>query len=176
MPAPRQAAAADDVPGVYITITEKETGSVHEGILWGGSWPPLVCTFGGESWSVGLRRQRRQLPFTIVLADFVRELYPRTAIPRTFRSDIVKIEHNMSRAATISMNKPFRHRGYTFFQSSWGPADARPGEPLYSVFEVVKNPVERLPVFACSIVTLGLAFHFAGQLFRYLSVESGKRS
>jgi len=72
----------------------------------------------------------------------------------------------------ISMNEPLREQGFTFFQASWGPADAKPGDPLYSSFAVVRNPADQWPLYACIVVTVGLVLHFGQKLARYIRAES----
>ena len=61
---------------------------------------------------------------------------------------------------TIQMNEPMRYAGLTFFQASWGPQGAPPGTPLFSVFEVVRNPADKWPEYSLYVVTIGLLVHF----------------
>jgi len=160
-----------NLPGAYVTLTEKGTGVSQEGIVWGGSRFPLSLELGGTRWVVDLRSRRRQLPFTITLNTFTRELYPGTEIPRAYVSHVTKTEDGVSQDVEISMNAPLRHRGYTFYQSSW---DARPDGQTYSIFAVVRNPAERFPIYACVIITFGLMVHFTQKFILYLSRESRK--
>ena len=37
------------------------------------------------------------------------------------------------------MNEPMRYAGYTFFQESFGPAGAQPGDVMFSQFAVANN-------------------------------------
>jgi len=115
-------------------------------------------------------------PFIIKLEKFTRELHPGTNTPRVFRSDVTLTEGGVSRRAEISMNEPLRQRGYALYQSSWGPANAGPGDPLYSTLAVVRNPADQFPLYACVIVTLGLAIHFSRALVRYVARESRRAS
>ena len=89
-------------------------------------------------------------------------------------SDVTKIENGISQALKITMNEPLRHKGYTLFQASWGPANAKPGEPLFSTFAVVKNPADKFPEYACIIIAFGLLVHFSQKLFRYIKLQNRK--
>ncbi|HEO72121.1 MAG TPA: hypothetical protein ENN80_12740 [Candidatus Hydrogenedentes bacterium] len=164
--------AERNVPGVCVALTSKGTGTRRQGILWGMAHFPWSVRVDGDDWSVDLRRITRPLPFTVRLDAFTREFYPGTDMPKSFISDVTTIENGIERGARISMNRPLRHRGYTFYQASWGPANARPGEPLYSSLAVSRNPAEQLPVYACSVICLGLAVHFCVKLGSYLRTQS----
>lgn len=159
------------VPGVYARL-EGDGVDADAGIVWGASELPLVLEGGGRRVQVELRRRRWQLPFAVELTEFTRELYPGTQMPKVFRSDIVKLEDGARQDAVITMNVPLREQGYTLYQSSWGPENAGPGERLYSVFAVVRNPADQFPLYACVVITAGLAFHFLLKLLRYLRQQS----
>lgn len=60
------------------------------------------------------------LPFDVELKKFVVEYYD-TGMPRRFASDVVIHDHadQSRKAVTIEVNKPFVHKGYTLFQSSF---------------------------------------------------------
>jgi len=76
----------------------------------------------------------------------------------------------------IRMNEPLRYKGYTFFQASWGPQDARPGDPLFSTFAVVRNPADQWPKYACYVIGLGLLIYFAQKLGGYIRAQNRRRS
>ncbi len=158
-----------NVPGAYVTIRETGPGGTQEGILWGGAKRPFTVEVVGKEWAIDLRRRRWQLPFTIALNKFTRELYPGTNVPKVFKSDVTKIEDGVSQDIQITMNAPLRHQGYTFYQSSWKPG---PDNRFYSTLAVVKNPADQFPLYACVVITLGLAFHFTQKLVLYLKKES----
>ena len=168
--------AERNVPGFYVTVIENETAKRHDGILWGLQQHPLTVQVKKKYWSIDLRNKRWKLPFTIVLDKFTRELHPRTGIAKVFMSDVTKIEENIEQAIKISMNEPLRHKGYTLFQSSWGPQNAKSGEPLFSTFAVVKNPADKLPEYACIIIAIGLFIHFSQRLSRYIKAQALKKA
>ncbi len=164
-----------NVAGVYATIKEKGGGGTRDGILWAMDQAPWTVTAEGKPWLVELRRKRWQVPFTVVLDQFTRELYPGTNTPRVFKSNITKIEDGGEQKINIEMNEPLRHEGYTFFQASWGPQDAGPNEPLFSTFAVVRNPADQFPLYACIVITTGLLLHFSLKLRKYLRAEARRR-
>jgi cytochrome c biogenesis protein ResB len=95
---------------------------------------------------------------------------------REFSSFVTKVEDGTSQKIRITMNEPLRHRGYTFYQSSWGPQNGRSDARLYSVFSVVRNPADQVPLYACIVTTAGLVLHFTRRLLEYLKKEKAKRS
>lgn len=167
---------ARNIAGAYVTIRETASGAEQEGILWGMSRAPFQARIGNQTWSFTLQKRRWKLPFQVRLDKFSRELYPGTNMPRAFSSDVTVTEGGAAQKYHISMNKPLRYRGYTLFQASWGPQNARPNEPLYSSLAVVRNPADQWPLYACIIITVGLLFHFGLRLMAYLQRQRERRS
>ncbi len=168
---PRQKEAGENSAGLYATVVEGD-GSRTEGILWGFGSHPWTVEVDGVTWILDLRRERYELPFTIELADFRKEEHPRMSMAKAFESDVSVIEGESSRPLTISMNEPLRDRGYVMYQSSWGPQDARPGDSLYSVFSVVRNPADQYPLYACIVIATGLLLHFLRKLTFHVRAEA----
>ncbi|MBI3118057.1 MAG: cytochrome c biogenesis protein ResB [Candidatus Hydrogenedentes bacterium] len=160
-----------NVAGVYATLTEKATGQQHELLLWGLQQYPGSVEIGDEKWTVDLRRAQWNVPFTIKLDKFTRELYPGTNMPKAFMSDVTKIEGDAQQTIKISMNQPLRSQGYTMYQASWGPQDAGPNTKLFSSLAVSRNPADHFPLYACIIITLGMMLHFGIKLRKYLRRE-----
>ncbi len=156
------------IPGARVRIVPENADSPQEGLLWAGQRGPLTFLVEGKTWLIDLRRQRHALPFEVRLDKFVRELHPRTNLPRAFTSHVTRIDDGNEVGVAITMNEPLRYKGYTLYQASWGPQDARPDTPLYSVLAVSYDPAERLPLYSCIILTAGLAFHFGYMLVRRL--------
>jgi hypothetical protein len=165
-----------NVAGVYATARDKQSQSGFDMLLWGMQQTPAAFTSGSAVWAVDLRRRQWDVPFTVKLEDFRRDLHPRTAMAKAFESDIVKIEDGIEQKVNISMNQPLRHQGYTFFQASWGPQNAAPNTPLFSTFAVVKNPADRFPLYSCVIITFGMLVHFSMKLRKYLRAEGARRA
>jgi hypothetical protein len=163
--------AERNAAGAHVTIQPRH-GEPVEGILWGFSQLPLTLELDGKMWVIDLRKRRYQMPFTVALDKFTHEMHPGTQMPRKYESEVRKIENGIEQSVTISMNQPLRHRGYTLYQASWGPTDARPGENLFSVFAVVNNPADQWPLYATIVITFGLALHFTQKLVVYLREQS----
>lgn len=166
------AQAEQNVAGVYVTLVERQTGTEHEGLLWGGEAGPWTVLSGGKRFAVELRRERYPMPFTIGLTDFVKEDHPRIDMPKTFSSDVTVTETASTRPVKISMNEPLRAHGLVLYQASWGPADAAPGTPLFSTFAVVSNPADQVPLYGCVVIAIGLTLHFSRKLLLHIRAEA----
>jgi len=171
---PMEQAMETNIAGAYITVHEDGADEPREGILWGVPEYPAFTfeTADGAEWAIELRKKQFELPFTVRLDEFTRELHPRTDMPAGFSSDVTKIQDGMEREIHISMNEPLRHEGYTLYQASWGPQDAGPNDPLFSTFAVVRNPADQIPLYASIIITVGLVIHFTIGLVNYLRAQS----
>jgi hypothetical protein len=128
----------------------------------------LLTLNEGESSRIALRAaagearpgrspQQVALPFEVRLIDFEKRMHPGTDIPLSFSSRVEVVAGTDRRLAVISMNRPLRHRGYTFYQSSYGENE-RGGEN--STFSVVRNSGRWLPYIASAMIFLGLLLHF----------------
>jgi hypothetical protein len=157
--------------GAYVTVVEAG-GARREGLLWGLSRQPLTIEVEGRTFGLELRRERYPMPFTLELDDFVKEDHPGMAMAKSFSSDVTVLEDGSPRPVRIEMNEPLRAEGLVLYQSSWGPPDARPGEPLFSTFSVVRNPADQYPLYACVVIAIGLATHFSRKLARHVRSEA----
>jgi len=172
---PPEKEAETNVPAVYVTVTEKATGAKTEGILWGLDTEPLTVKSGDVFYTVGLDRKRFRAPFTVYLDDFKADFHPGTTMASAFEAYITKKQNGAEEKIKIYMNHPLRHHGLTFFQASYGPPNAGPGDTLYTVFEVVRNPADQGPLIACIIVGIGLIIHFTQKLLGYMRAEGRRR-
>ncbi len=163
---------AMNVPGIGARIAALDGSGVAEGNLWGMDRQPMRATIGGQEWTLVLRHRTWPLPFKVRLDKFNRELYPGTQIPKSFMSEVTRIEGDTQQPVRISMNEPMRYGGYTFYQASYGPANAGPGDRLYSTLAVVRNPAEQVPLYASLVMLAGLLVHFAVMAFGYLRGEA----
>ena len=89
------------------------------------------------------------------------------------------------------MNKPMRYAGYTLYQASWGPPDAKQrevillpdgseveivkGDRLYTSLAVSRNPADQWPKYGTYVISLGMVIHFLQKLFAYLRRSSRAR-
>lgn len=104
---------------------------------------------------ISLKRKSQPLPFSITLKDFRKINYPGTDKAKEFESDLIIHDGKISWPATISMNKPLRYKGYTFYQSSF---EQRPDIEV-TVLSVVQNVGRAFPYISTLIIFLGLLIH-----------------
>jgi hypothetical protein len=78
-----------------------------------------------------------------------------TGIAKSYSSEVNLIENGIPRRVLIEMNEPLRHKGYTFFQSSFieGP------EGEATVLAAVKNYGRSFPYISSIIMSIGLLLH-----------------
>lgn len=124
---------------------------------------PVHFLYQDRHYTLLLRKERSDLPFHIRLLSCKREDYPGTDIPRHYESRVQLIEgDDVVRDVRISMNRPLRYKGYTFYQHK---LDAGKG---LSVLSVVRNRAEKWPYFSCMVILLGMAVHFIQKLVHFL--------
>lgn len=125
---------------------------------------PQSFTHEGRTYLMSLRLQREYLPYAFTLKEFQHDVYPGTTIPKNFLSlvQVVNPSRNESREVKIYMNQPLRYEGKTFYQASFGKNDT------LSILSVVENPGWLLPYVSCTLISLGLLWHFAIVLRRSL--------
>lgn len=152
--------------------------AVAEAPLFGAMQYPFVFEVQGRKFGVKLQRKREKMPFSVRLDEFHHELYPNTNRPRVFASDVTVIPDGgkgsaapTKELAKIEMNQPLRRDGYILFQASFGPKGAKKGDRKFSVFQVVRNPSDQWPLYACLIIALGLIVHFGVKLSRWMKAE-----
>jgi hypothetical protein len=165
-----------NVAAIYATVAEKAGGAKHESILWGAARQPWTVSVGGKDYGIELRREQYLMPFTVALEDFKKEDHPRIDMPKSFSSDVSVVEGSSKRGVTISMNEPLRQGGLVLYQASWGPSNARPGEPLFSTLAVVRNPADQYPLYSCIVIAIGLVLHFSRKLSKFVRHEAQKAS
>jgi ResB-like family len=156
---PREKDPTSDRPGL-LAVVQGKSGS--ERVLLHAHDPgPTWVQIDGASWGLALRRKRFVLPGVIRLVDFRKELHPNSSTARSFSSRVEVRHGGVSREVTVSMNKPLRFGGHTFYQSSYKElADGREA----SVFSVVRNVGRVVPYAATGVTFAGLAVYFLGLL------------
>ena len=169
---PRSTAAEKNLAGAYVQVRPRAGDGPIDGLLWVADAAPLTVAIGDARWAVDLRRERYPMPFGIALETFTKENHPRSNMPSHFASDVRVLAEDGERSVAISMNEPLRDGGLVLYQASWGPKNARPGDPLYSTLAVVRNPADQWPLIACVVIAFGLLWHFAAVLMRYVRREA----
>ena len=125
---------------------------------------PKIPVFTSNSGQIEINLGRAQniLPFSITLNDFRKINYPGTTKAREFESDLIIKDGDVSWPVTISMNKPLRYKGYTFYQSSF---EQQPDIEL-TVLSVVQNLGRAFPYISTLIIFIGLLLHLVIRLQR----------
>ncbi|MCM2322660.1 MAG: cytochrome c biogenesis protein CcsA [Oligoflexia bacterium] len=109
----------------------------------------------GKRYELELRRARTVLPFKIHLVQFEKKMYPGTGMAKSYKSVVLLEDGGVSQRAVIQMNEPLRHRGYTFYQSSF--IENPQGDT--TVLAVVKNVGRLFPYISSIIMCIGLLVH-----------------
>lgn len=160
--------AESNQPACYARVLRADDGKGNPFILSSGALQPFTVCEGGRMFAISMGKRQWVLPFAVRLNRFTAEFHPGTMKPKAFTSVIHRIEDGREAGVTIRMNEPMRYKGYTFFQASYGPAGTTPGEPVYSVFEVVRNPADKWPEWSLYVVSFGLLTHFLIKLAGYV--------
>ncbi len=148
-------------PGAVLRLTWP--GGATRRVLLFGEDLVTDLDIGGKPYTLALRHVRYPLPLLVKLVDFKREVHRGTEMARAFSSKITVEGEGVPREVTVSMNKPFRHRGLTFYQASFS-SDGRGAE--MSTFAVTRNQARLLPYVGTGVVFLGMAWHFAVMMAR----------
>jgi hypothetical protein len=155
-PRPREKDPAADIPGLVLRVAhgERDLGRV---LLFGADRQPTQIEIDGTPYELALRRKRSQLPFTVILDDFQREMHPNSGMAKSYASEVTLLADGVERRVRIAMNEPLRHRGFTLFQSSYREMA---GGREFSTFAVVSNRGRYLPYVGTFVVFGGLMLHF----------------
>jgi hypothetical protein len=164
-----------NVAGVYARVVNADGSKSDPFILWGGQFHPYTVNADGKNFTIDMRKRLWPMPFEVKLDKFTADFHPGTSRPAKFISDVRRVENGREAEIRIEMNEPMRYEGYTFFQASYGPAGAKPGEDMYSVFEIVKNPADHWPEYSLYVVAFGMLVTFLTKLGGHLGAASRKR-
>jgi len=104
---------------------------------------------------------KTDLPYSITLANFRREVYDGTNMPKLYESRVVITDGDLKFPAIIGMNDPLRYGGYTFYQASTFINNN--GKPV-SVLNVVTNDGWLFPYLSGILLALGLIVHIVIRL------------
>lgn len=158
----------------YARLLPSGGGTSAPFILAGASFHPFTYQQGDRVFTFDMRKRLWPMPFTVKLDKFTAEFHPGTGMAAKFVSNITRVENGSEAKVTIRMNEPMRYEGLTFFQASYGPPGAGPGDKMYSVFEIVRNPADKWPEWSLWIVAFGMLVTFLIKLGSFLGV--GKRT
>lgn len=168
--------ASRNIAGITAVVIDDKSRTHRETILWGrpGS-PPWVFTADGRRWGVVLRKKRFPMPYVVQLRDVQADNHPGTSMASRYASDVVRYEGKIAEDVHISMNDPMREGGYIFYQSGYVEASPQTGNREISIFSVSRNPSDRVPLYACIVIAIGLLWHFLAKLEGYIRAERVRR-
>jgi hypothetical protein len=160
---------SERTPGMILEL--KGNNSSAKAVLYAGSSSPLVLRLDGAEYQIGLRRTLHPLPVTIKLIEFKKTYHPGSSIASNFQSRVHVSDANMGRVVEISMNRPFRYKNFTFYQSSY----SEEGGLKQSTFSVMKNPARFFPYAGSLAISLGMLLHFSLKLLFVRSKKSNRK-
>ena len=106
-------------------------------------------------YALGYLNKTYELGFDLKLIDFRLKKYQGDAKAKSYESE-VQFEDQVK---VISMNKPLKHKGWTFYQSSF--EEGKEGEePVVSILSVNRDPGRPLKYTGSLLIVLGIALLF----------------
>lgn len=172
---PGETNAEANTAACHVKVVPKDGSAPQAFLLAGASFHPKTVTADGRVFTVDMRKRSWVMPFMVRLDEFQAEFYPGVPRPKKFVSEITRIENGTEAKTIIRMNEPMRYEGLTFFQASYGPPGAGPGQKLFSVFEIVKNPADHWPEYSLYIVAFGMLITFLIKLTGFVLSTTRKR-
>ena len=107
---------------------------------------------------LGYMNQKQSIGSEIKLKHFNIKRYPSSLKAKSYES-LVLVDGK--REVLISMNEPLRHKGWTFYQSSF--EEDEKGEILASILSVNRDPGRFVKYFGCILIVLGIFGLFASR-------------
>jgi len=175
MERPGEINAEANAAACYARVVRRDKSISAPFILAGASFHPFTVEQDGRTFTVDMRKRLWPMPFKVKLDEFTAEFHPGTMKPSKFVSKITRVENSGEAKVTIQMNEPMRYEGLTFFQASYGPQGAAPGQKMFSVFEVVRNPADKWPEYSLYVVTFGMLVTFLTKLGGHLAATSRRK-
>lgn len=116
---------------------------------------PFSYICGFDTVLVSMRHSAVPLPVNLKLIDFHGKFYPGTKTLKKVESQILVSSDKLVREVKVSMNKPFRHGSYTFYQASFSNDG---GNEAVNI-SVVYNPYRLFPYTASILMIAGFIIH-----------------
>jgi hypothetical protein len=135
-------------------------------------FPPQEFAADGKTYRIELRGRRDYLPFSLRLDEFRFDRYPGTNIPKNYSSRVQLTDPRTGsqREVLIKMNEPLAYDGITYYQSGFTPDEKG------TVLHATRNPGVWLPYISCTMISLGMLFHFGQKLFAFLMRSMARAS
>ena len=103
--------------GITFKVTESDASANGIYSIFLAQSIPQTISSKGEEFTLAIRRKRTYLPFSLRLDAFKKVLYPGTDLAKSYSSDLVLIDKDISRPVLIEMNEPLRYLSIIFY---WG--------------------------------------------------------
>jgi len=147
-----------NIPGLILLVSKQDAqGSFNSrAFIYGGAGVPAHCAIGRDTLLISLQPGHFKLPVQIELIKFTKEEHPGTQTAKSYSSRVRVSGPELNREVVISMNRPFRYKSFTFYQTSYSMQHGRTASTL----SVVENPVRFVPYLTGIIIMLGLLYHF----------------
>jgi|GEM_PF-1544303 len=156
------------VPGLVAEVRfDDDEDKVHPLVLDGayGAYsqtaldPKIVSNGGATTNWFRLQKKHYELPLLVQLNDFIRTEHANKAMDKEYIARItvrgLGQNEGFEQDASVEMNKPYRHKGWTFYQSSFNQA-----MPDFTQLTTRFTSGRLLPYISTIVVFLGLAIHF----------------
>lgn len=143
----------ENLAGVTFTLRGSDNDGVYLTLENVPKYPSIIIN--GDEYRFALRREKRDLPFTVELLKFKKEMYSGIEMAKSYSSRVRVIDGATTWEALISMNEPLRYKGYTLYQSSF--MSTPQGD--MTVLAVVKNVGRAFPYISGLALSLGIIIH-----------------
>jgi hypothetical protein len=159
----------NNYPGVVVNVNTRMNGGgeIPKMILYSGSGAPSIFALENDTLMGMLQQIQVPLPFSIQLVKFTKVDHPGTQEAKSYQS-LIHIENDrINREALISMNRPFRYKTMTFYQTGF----SHQGDALSSTLSVVDNPIRFVPYLSSIVTIVGLLYHYIFSFFNFIKKE-----
>jgi hypothetical protein len=158
-----------DMPGLHARVLDRDGKSGEHFLLAMVARHPITVQANGRNFIIHFGKRIWPVPFKVKLVDARSEYHPNTTRPKSFESDIIRIEGENELSFLIEMNEPMRHGGLTLYQRTMmNGVTGQDREASVSGFEVVKNPSDKWPEYCIYMSGFGLCLHFIMKLWSFL--------
>ncbi|MCH7988100.1 MAG: cytochrome c biogenesis protein CcsA [Planctomycetes bacterium] len=161
-----------DTPSLYVEFFRKNSSDSLGTYLMSVHRPSgQKIIIGAQTYEVALRNKRTYTSYSIHLVDARGDKYLGTNQTRNFSSYIRLLDksRNVDRMQKIWMNNPMRYAGETFYQVGFNAQGTNGALKDSTTLSIVKNNGWMIPYVSCVLVGIGLFFHFAFVLLRFLN-------
>jgi len=165
-------------PGIHVKLKPGNgSGDSTIALLTTAAFQPLTYHLGDRTFLIRMTKRVWPTPFKVRLDSAKSKFFPNTNRPRSFDSNITRIDHDAETQHFIEMNAPMRYAGMTFYQRQMAARnEGGDGDAAFSQFEVVRNPSDKWPKYSILITGAGLLGHFIFKLATFILGRRSKRA